>query len=491
MACSSAGGGAAAPTVGGAVDSACNVEYHNEGCHNPAGPPIQHNRMVCTAGASGATWQLKATCGDQEVCVEQADPAAGTTAKKVTSCIKVTQPSSGTDTTSGSDTIGGGSDVKEATPKQVVACMQSKCAGQYSACTANAACSAVLNCVSKCNDGKCADLCSKSGDATSSNQQLMALSMCGLEKGCIPQETPKPVCGNGQCESGETTTSCASDCKTTTNPVCGNGKCEAGENIEMCPKDCKSGSGPVCGNSQCETGETASSCPADCGSTTSGTCGDLTCQAPETASTCPLDCDSKSKQLLSCAMEMCSESSACAADKACMTAVNCFLKCGDITPDSSCGSMCMSGLPTGTASMVGGLLNCVKSSCSSSTGPQCGNGKCESGEYSSNCPSDCPTTSGCNYNGTCESSKGETPQNCSDCYPAMTCNSNGTCEAAKGETASNCPSDCPTSTGFGCAGMCGKASKESSGKTCYCDDACAKQSPPDCCADKNAYCSAP
>jgi hypothetical protein len=49
---------------------------------------------------------------------------------------------------------------------------------------------------------------------------------------------PKPVCGNGKCETGETAQSCAADCSS--SPVCGNGTCETGETAQSCPKDCSS-----------------------------------------------------------------------------------------------------------------------------------------------------------------------------------------------------------------------------------------------------------
>jgi hypothetical protein len=49
--------------------------------------------------------------------------------------------------------------------------------------------------------------------------------------------------------------------------MCGDGVCAASE-IGSCTNDCGSGGGttnPFCGNSTCDTGETTSSCPSDCG----------------------------------------------------------------------------------------------------------------------------------------------------------------------------------------------------------------------------------
>lgn len=94
-----------------------------------------------------------------------------------------------------------------------------------------------------------------------------------------------PVCGNGACESGESASSCASDCGGG-GPVCGNGACEAGESAGNCPGDC--GGGVVCGNGACEAGENVGNCPVDCGGGV--VCGNGACEAGESASSCPADC---------------------------------------------------------------------------------------------------------------------------------------------------------------------------------------------------------
>lgn len=71
-----------------------------------------------------------------------------------------------------------------------------------------------------------------------------------------------PSCGNGKCESGETTESCASDCPAPP-PICGNGKCEGSETSASCPGDCAPPA-PICGDGKCDATETADACPADC-----------------------------------------------------------------------------------------------------------------------------------------------------------------------------------------------------------------------------------
>jgi hypothetical protein len=123
--------------------------------------------------------------------------------------------------------------------------------------------------------------------------------------------------------------------------------------------------------------------------------------------------------------------------------------------------------------------SCVADCGMPSTGPRCGNGKCENGESNASCAADCPAQSQCG-NGTCDA--GETTGNCAGDCPAQgncptnpfacaTCASlgilcpaghnrntctacilsggggtcsggfpNGTCDA--GENPTNCPFDC-------------------------------------------------
>jgi len=66
------------------------------------------------------------------------------------------------------------------------------------------------------------------------------------------------ICGDGLCESGETSAGCSVDC----NP-CGDGVCDAGigETPATCHTDCE---GPFCGDGTCNVGENALSCLQDC-----------------------------------------------------------------------------------------------------------------------------------------------------------------------------------------------------------------------------------
>ena len=76
---------------------------------------------------------------------------------------------------------------------------------------------------------------------------------------------------------------------------------------------------------------------------------------------------------------------------------------------------------------------------STGTGPQCGNGKCESGEDCSNCEQDCGKCGPTCGNGQCES--GEDCKNCEqDCGTCDAECGNGKCES--GEGCATCPKDC-------------------------------------------------
>ena len=70
------------------------------------------------------------------------------------------------------------------------------------------------------------------------------------------------ICGNGQCEPGETCRTCANDCGVCPPPVCGDGTCDETESCESCSRDC--GACPVCGDGICQANENFQTCPQDC-----------------------------------------------------------------------------------------------------------------------------------------------------------------------------------------------------------------------------------
>lgn len=62
---------------------------------------------------------------------------------------------------------------------------------------------------------------------------LPTLCIDGQANPCVQQ---LPICGDGICSPGETSTSCGADCATGT--VCGDGTCSAGETAQSCRADC-------------------------------------------------------------------------------------------------------------------------------------------------------------------------------------------------------------------------------------------------------------
>jgi len=117
-----------------------------------------------------------------------------------------------------------------------------------------------------------------------------ALAFAALLSACPSNDNPEVdagggktpdagLCGNGTCNSGESTQTCPADCPA---PVCGDDICADGETPQSCAKDC----GAACGNNTCEEGETITSCPADC----HAVCGNHVCEPGETGASCAADC---------------------------------------------------------------------------------------------------------------------------------------------------------------------------------------------------------
>ncbi|MFH1586876.1 MAG: DUF2341 domain-containing protein [Candidatus Diapherotrites archaeon] len=125
----------------------------------------------------------------------------------------------------------------------------------------------------------------KAGDKLDTNSTTAWVTVTASVSG----ETPGGnVCGNGNCETGESCSSCPNDCGSCS--ACDNdGICESGENSTNCPNDC-----PICDNDGvCESGENITNCPNDCGGTS---CGDGSCNGLEICGTsdvspeCQTDC---------------------------------------------------------------------------------------------------------------------------------------------------------------------------------------------------------
>ncbi len=317
-------------------------------------------------------------------------------------------------------------------------------------------------------------------------------------------------CGDGQCTGPEDCASCAQDCGVC--PTCGDGVCNGDENCETCLDDC--GRCGECGNGTLEYGEECDAtdfgqqdcvtmgfdggelaCDENCLIDTQGCwkaeCGNGTCEAGETSDNCPQDCNGSCGDQL-CSLldqetcESCGADCSCG-DNDCRAYLTCLYDCSD----ASCADGCYqeSCVETQTAAMeiqacmndhcatdctnpsADGCANCMLQNCGTTIAAcyevvcsnVCGNGTCEPGETSDNCPQDCPRcgdgicspqendancasdcASGCG-NETCDASEDcETcPTDCGSCPP--TCG-NGTCEPTLGETCAACPADCTCGT---------------------------------------------
>lgn len=163
----------------------------------------------------------------------------------------------------------------------------------YSGCQTNPECDDGLFCngAETCSGGQC-----QAGTNPCPGQGCDEANDLCVPAGCD---------GDGFCESGESCTTCASDCISGTGATCGNNICEtgAGEDCLSCPADCVGQQGgkpsgrfccgdgdginPVgCGDSRCSAG--ALSCST--GGGTSYCCGDGTCSGAENSSNCSIDC---------------------------------------------------------------------------------------------------------------------------------------------------------------------------------------------------------
>ncbi len=113
---------------------------------------------------------------------------------------------------------------------------------------------------------------------------VAALAAAALLGGCPTEEEDDYVCGDNVCSvsAGESEFNCREDCA---SPVCGDGYCDSGETSQNCLADCPAA--PACGDGSCNGNETTASCPGDC---PASQCGDGVCNGNETAGSCPGDC---------------------------------------------------------------------------------------------------------------------------------------------------------------------------------------------------------
>lgn len=469
------GSGNATPAVGGPVGSSCSTKTFLEGCNGL-------DRVRCDAdpalAAPAGKWAKIDSCVQGVTTCKLTDnpaDAAPAPIRKVSECVAVPikTDAGSTDTTA-----------KDVSVAEMMSCFKSKCPKEYPLCQGIADCNKWLSCAANCKDEACAKACVPPTSKEGKDAEL-ALALCGFAQKCAGDTVTVSNCGNGKCETGETPTSCKEDCSGAAS--CGNGTCDAGETNASCPKDCaaaaKCGDGvcqppetattckqdcagqtgcgdgkcangesyvtcpadcpksATCGNNVCDAGETNALCPKDCPAN-SAVCGNGICEAKEGVEVCPVDCTESAQPAVNCAIKNCAGQFAnCAADAACVKLFNCLVqtKC-----NSSMALSCAGGNGGATAQALNSCAVAKKCPllCPASSGPVCGDGKCE-GTESDTCLADCGGGGG----HFCDTNCGKKG---SGCYCDVTCKqSNDCCNATGTGTSGN---TCAGSTCTDCNG---------------------------------------
>lgn len=418
---SSVGSGQATPAIGGPVGSGCSTKAFFEGCNGL-------DRVRCDAdpalAAPAGKWAKIDSCVQGVTACKLTDnpaDAAPAAIRKVSECVAVPVKADAGST----DTA-----AKDVSVAEIMSCYKSKCPKENSLCIGVVDCNKWLSCVSVCKDEACAKTCVSPTSKDGQGAQL-ALAFCGIDQKCTPGAVTVSNCGNGKCEAGETAASCKADCSGAAS--CGNGTCDPGETNANCSKDCtaaakcgdgvcqppetaancqqdcggKTGCGDgkcangesyvtcpadcpktaTCGNNVCDIGETNALCPKDCPLATT-VCGNGICESKEGVEVCAVDCTESAQPAVNCAIKNCAGQFAnCAADAACVKLFNCLVqtKC-----NSSMALSCAGGNGGATAAALNSCAVAKKCPllCPASSGPVCGDGKCE-GTESDTCLADC------------------------------------------------------------------------------------------------------
>lgn len=220
------------------------------------------------------------------------------------------------------------------------------------------------------------------------------------------EEALADLCGNGKCDDREVAFDCAANCGDGTSvkaiAECGNDYCNAGETVENCAADCKvpTDHTPLCNdNGVCETGEKGGYvCMKDCA------CGDGLCDPGENITTCEKDCSilclregqtaytySKDSRITFWSGHGCCEGFALVGRKDGDSSRYICVKTKCVSEENKeiinsaeysgcCGGLQQNWLPS--SGNPNFHFSCTK----------CGNGICDYGETSGNCPRDCACT---------------------------------------------------------------------------------------------------
>ncbi len=320
------------------------------------------------------------------------------------------------------------------------------------------------------------------------------------------------LCGDGNCDPGETCGGCMKDCGKCNTGTCGDGVCAATEDCLLCPGDCgvcdagcTSGSAPKCAGCSCEScvctgpqpnypnGDTfccdtawdsncvseCKGCGAKCPSVLS-TCGDGTCDwGTEDSTTCPNDCSNS----------YCGDGICSVADQE--TCGGCPIDCGFCLTVGPGGVGCGDGTCTGNENCTNCQADC--GACGDYSCACQADGTCCNGDFGSACQDACKACIGANGGGSCPISScgdgvcaGETCATCDiDCGTCPAYCGDGNCDP--GEDKASCPKDCtpgcmasdvPTCNGCACESCV--CANDSFCCTDAWDSACASECKLDC-----------
>jgi len=97
--------------------------------------------------------------------------------------------------------------------------MTSTCGGELAACQGDSGCAGIITCIQGCSNATCQQGCLTKA-SSGAQAKFMAINSC-ISDQCISGGSTGPVCGNGSCETGETKSSCPTDCGGSTGTPAG------------------------------------------------------------------------------------------------------------------------------------------------------------------------------------------------------------------------------------------------------------------------------